>query len=90
MTVGTYALCAKRLVKLTPNLLASSNLLIYYSSKKPLHHNQKKSVSISGVVVEEGKGKTIAGVPSQYYHRNITIAILSSQFYHRRLLILWD
>jgi hypothetical protein len=31
-----------------------------------------------------GKGKTIAGVPSQFYHRVYIIAVLSSQLYHRR------
>jgi len=31
----------------------------------------------------KGKGKTIAGVPSQFYHHSFTIANLSSQFYHR-------
>jgi len=32
---------------------------------------------------EWGKGKNIAGVTSQFYHRSFIIAIISSQLYHR-------
>ncbi len=34
-----------------------------------------------------GKGKTIAGVSSQFYHHNFIIAVLSSQFYHRSFIV---
>ncbi len=34
-----------------------------------------------------GKGKSIAGVTSQFYHRSFTIAIISSQFYHRSQIL---
>jgi hypothetical protein len=37
--------------------------------------------------LKTGKGKTIAGVSSQCYHRNVIIAILSSQFYHHNFII---
>jgi len=38
------------------------------------------------VTVIKGKGKTIAGVTSQLYHRNYIIALIASQFYHRSLM----
>jgi len=34
-----------------------------------------------------GKGKIIAGVSSQFYHRSFIIAVLPSQFYHRGFII---
>jgi len=39
------------------------------------------------VYPQRGKGKTIAGVSSQFYHRNFIIAVLPSQFYHRSFII---
>ncbi len=37
--------------------------------------------------VHRGKGKTIAGVSSQFYHRSFIIAVLSSRLYHRGFII---
>ncbi len=38
------------------------------------------------VSVCAGKGKTIAGVSSKFYHRIFIIAVISSRFYHRSLI----
>ena len=38
-------------------------------------------------MLTSGKGKTIAGVSSQFYHRSYTITVLSSQLYHRSYII---
>ncbi len=38
-------------------------------------------ISLGGL--QMGKGKTIAGVTSQLYHRSFIIAVIALQFYHR-------
>jgi len=45
-----------------------------------------KVVIVIKQVLSWGKGKTIAGVPSQFYHRSFNIAIIASQEYHRSII----
>jgi hypothetical protein len=51
-------------------------------TKLPFNTKPKQSLK-KCTVLNTGKGKIIAGVSSQFYHRSFIIAVLSSLLYHR-------
>ncbi len=63
-------------------LVLWKSLSLSLAEEVPICSNRAKNKNVLA-----GKGKTIAGVTSQFYHRSFIIAVLSSQLYHRCFII---